>query len=1093
MGSNGLYACFLLLLQMHANSVRAFNLEPRIPLIKKGSPGSYFGYSVAEHQTVDDITQNVDSSWLLVGAPLDQNLQPRTNRSGALWRCPITTLAGDCEQVVTDGKRTIDSSELMPPLEDEVKDGQWLGVTVRSQGAGGKVMVCAHRYVRKGNDYQWGQGMCYTLTQYLDYDESWEPCKGRPVNKAHEQYGYCQAGTSGVLLNDTAVIGTPGPYTWRGTVYVISVSDDYLSRDKTMYYGPLSDLDYPVDKYSYLGMSVTAGRFLGDALSYAAGAPRSNGTGQVVLFALRPPANPMAVALVLGGEQFASSFGYEVASADVDGDKLPDLIVGAPFFFSEDQGGAVYIYMNNPERCLDCHKPVRLTGKPESRFGFAIASLGDLNKDGFDDIAIGAPYEGEGVVYIYLGSSNGILTTPSQILRAADFPKQNRPQKTFGYSLSGGLDVDQNGYPDLLVGAYESDSVVLVRSRPIIGIVTTIEPDARHRKIDPGKQGCASDPSSEHTCFSFETCCVVEARVRSQRRGAQNLTVSYGIEAEVFPGSPKKYSRVWFGQEGGGGDAPHVVRKTLQLAPDPRRGHRLAHCETETVYISRNASDIQSPIDFRLTYALVQREPRQAAPGRPLPAIDDHPILNQQEASKTFRFAFQTDCGDNDVCESELRVQAGLLLPPGRRPGSWELLLGEQKEVRLNVTVQNLNESAYDAWLHVAFPPSLAYISHLAELKHTPCDRFNVTLVSCKLGNPFKKGNVANVILRFDPTGIKDIEPDLRFVVFANSTSEERRPQGPLAVQADVIRKAEVSIAGSVYPDHVFYGGEVRGESAMEYRSDVGSRVLHSFVVRNKGPWRVSSLTVAVEWPFQVANDKPRGKWLLYLDEMPTVEAVGGGECLLAEDQVNPLGLPQRPGLSEAPLEALTLPAEPPAPADASDRPRSRRDTEMVVRAEAYTGKDGRRHEVVKMDCLLGTAKCLKFNCTVFNLNKNREATIKIRARLWNSTLVEDYPRVDSVNISSRAKVHLPRHLGIQQDTANDETQAVTIAYPDRIDQQEPEAVPVWIIVVAAVAGLLLLVLLVLVLWKLGFFKRRRPDPTLSGNLEKHREDNGQF
>lgn len=66
--------------------------------------------------------------------------------------------------------------------------------------------------------------------------------------------------------------------------------------------------------------------------------------------------------------------------------------------------------------------------------------------------------------------------------------------------------------------------------------------------------------------------------------------------------------------------------------------------------------------------------------------------------------------------------------------------------------------------------------------------------------------------------------------------------------------------------------------------------------------------------------------------------------------------------------------------------------------------------------------------------------------------------------------------------------QAETIAYPDVLDQQEAEPVPVWIIIVAIVAGLLLLILLILVLWKLGFFKRRRPDPTLSGNLEKHRE-----
>lgn len=42
--------------------------------------------------------------------------------------------------------------------------------------------------------------------------------------------------------------------------------------------------------------------------------------------------------------------------------------------------------------------------------------MGDLNKDGYDDIAIGAPYEKKGTVYIYLGSKNGIITIPSQVL-----------------------------------------------------------------------------------------------------------------------------------------------------------------------------------------------------------------------------------------------------------------------------------------------------------------------------------------------------------------------------------------------------------------------------------------------------------------------------------------------------------------------------------------------------------------------------------------------------------------------------------------------------------------------------------------------------
>lgn len=38
-----------------------------------------------------------------------------------------------------------------------------------------------------------------------------------------------------------------------------------------------------------------------------------------------------------------------------------------------------------------------------------------MNKDGYDDIAIGAPYEGNGVIYIYQGSDHGIIVEPSQV------------------------------------------------------------------------------------------------------------------------------------------------------------------------------------------------------------------------------------------------------------------------------------------------------------------------------------------------------------------------------------------------------------------------------------------------------------------------------------------------------------------------------------------------------------------------------------------------------------------------------------------------------------------------------------------------------
>lgn len=64
-------------------------------------------------------------------------------------------------------------------------------------------------------------------------------------------------GTSGALLDDnTMVLGTPGPFTWRGTVFVTEIGGEYLERDKNMYYGDHTDNSSPVDKYSYLGRTV---------------------------------------------------------------------------------------------------------------------------------------------------------------------------------------------------------------------------------------------------------------------------------------------------------------------------------------------------------------------------------------------------------------------------------------------------------------------------------------------------------------------------------------------------------------------------------------------------------------------------------------------------------------------------------------------------------------------------------------------------------------------------------------------------------------------------------------------------------------------
>lgn len=336
---------------------------------------------------------------------------------------------------------------------------------------------------------------------------------------------------------------------------------------------------------------MTGGHFFAtDHMAYAAGAPRSNGHGEVLFFAKKTHFNSfdgfriMKMILKLDGEQFASNFGYEMATADVNGDLLPDLLIAAPLYFvSNLVGGAVYVYLND-NHTIHHNYSMRLTGQPESRFGQSIANLGDINNDMCDDIAIGAPYEGNGVVYIFLGSQNGLSEKPSQIIRAADLGLLPTPITTFGSSLSGGIDLDQNSYPDLLVGAYDSSTVIALLARPITKIVTEVQSQELN-SIDPTQPGCQSDQESNSTCFSFEACCSIEP---FEHTSGQSLELTYTIEAETFE-SRKKFSRVYF--ELPSGIRSNMLRRNISVLANSK-----LHCHQEIVYLKENTRDIQTPI-----------------------------------------------------------------------------------------------------------------------------------------------------------------------------------------------------------------------------------------------------------------------------------------------------------------------------------------------------------------------------------------------------------------------------------------------------------------------------------------------------------------
>lgn len=72
--------------------------------------------------------------------------------------------------------------------------------------------------------------------------------------------------------------------------------------------------------------------------------------------------------------------------------------------------------------------------------------------------------------------------------------------------------------------------------------------------------------------------------------------------------------------------------------------------------------------------------------------------------------------------------------------------------------------------------------------------------------------------------------------------------------------------------------------------------IIFHLQILNQGPWKAPYVDIEIDWPQQVGNDKPQGKWLLYLEGLPVVESTGGsnGECTVDSAHLNPLKLNYR-------------------------------------------------------------------------------------------------------------------------------------------------------------------------------------------------------
>ena len=148
-------------------------------------------------------------------------------------------------------------------------------------------------------------------------------------------------------------------------------------------------------------------------------------------------------------------FGFSVSGAgDVNGDGYDDVIVGAPFYDSPQvEEGAAFVYLGSDIGLSNTSDWSKASDNTGAQFGYSVSSAGDVNGDGYADIIVGAPFlDDEGSAWVYLGSPNGTISKPHW------YGKNDQADSEYGTSVGTAGDVNRDGYSDVIVGAPRWDN-----------------------------------------------------------------------------------------------------------------------------------------------------------------------------------------------------------------------------------------------------------------------------------------------------------------------------------------------------------------------------------------------------------------------------------------------------------------------------------------------------------------------------------------------------------------------------------------------------------------------------------------------------------
>ncbi|XP_074547115.1 integrin alpha-1 [Halichoeres trimaculatus] len=666
-----------------------------------------------------------------------------------------------------------------------------------------------------------------------------------------------QAGFSAHTSKEGVILGAVGAYDWNGTV-VMHTAGRTVRPEYTQFYDPETEAGYE-GLAGYLGYDVQSAS-TPDGVLYISGAPRYNHTGRVVVYRLNRN-NNVVVSQILNGEQIGSYFGSVLQTLDVDGDSYTDLLlVGAPMFMGKerDEQGQVYVYKLNQDGQFVHEftlKPINqsccsagsetCTNKNEpcgARFGTAIAAVTDLNLDGFNDVAIGAPFENDhrGAVYIYHGDKTTLKEKYVQRIPAGG---DGETVKFFGQSIHGVMDLNGDGITDVTIGGLGGASLFWSRDVAELRANMTFDPV----KINLQQAQCVLG-EQKSVCVKTKVCFSFNIKSEQQDPNAATEILFYLTLDALRAKARASFINM--------DKSDRRISRTLTIKDGE------SDCVDETFVMSPRP-DFRDPLMVSLEFGLSDE--------------DQGPVLDENLPRSINKTIPLVDCGSDQKCISDLSLTA--------EPSAKSLLIKNEKDrLDVDVTISNSKDNAYNTKVTLSFSPNINYVKVEPEKS---CESNN-TNVECGVGYPFLGSNrVERFKVKFH-MNLKHVLPVIQINVTATSDSEELDSTlHDNTVQISIPVKYEAGLIFSVRPldEHIVVKEGEKIPAKINNTSMIGEEVNISYTVEKSGDMLTSPpLHLTVMFP----HLSPHNNHLLYLTNVKSSPKVSCD----ADQWINPLKIP---------------------------------------------------------------------------------------------------------------------------------------------------------------------------------------------------------